>query len=105
MLKDNTLKKNREFQDLINSKKQYVSHFLIFYFKPNDSKMRVGISISKKFANAVGRNKQRRQTKAALDLINPWDKKFDVVIILRKDFLTLPFERKVEELKKMMERL
>lgn len=105
MLKENTLKKNREFQELINSKKQYVTHFLILYYKPTDSKLRAGISVSKKFANAVGRNKQRRQTKAALDLINPWDKKFDVVIILRKDYLTLPFDRKVEELKKVFERL
>lgn len=105
MQKVNRLRKNQEFQKLIDSKKQIVSNFLIFYFRANNENLKVGISISKKFANAVFRNKYRRQTKAALDQIKPWELKFDVVIILRKTFLDLDYEQKTKELNKMFERL
>lgn len=104
MKRNNRLKKNWEFQEIINSKKQNVSSFLIFYFKDNPNKTRIGISVSKKFANAVMRNKYRRQTKAALDVIQPWNCNKDIVIILRKNFLELPFDKKVKELRKMFER-
>lgn len=105
MKKVNVLRKNWQFQEIIDSRKQHVSNFLIFYFRANHDELRVGISISKKFANAVLRNKYRRQTRAALDLVAPWEKKYDIVIMLRKPFLDLPLDRKVEELRKMFERM
>lgn len=105
MKKINVLRKNWQFQEIIDSKKQHVSNFLIFYFRENHEELKVGISISKKFANAVLRNKYRRQTRAALDVAAPWEKKYDIVIMLRKPFLDLPFEEKVKELKKMFERI
>ena len=104
MKRNNRLKKNWEFQEIINSRKQNVSNFLIFYYRENKHNTRIGISISKKFANAVYRNKYKRQTKAALDIIKPWNCNKDIVIILRKNFLTLSFENKIKELKKMFER-
>ena len=107
MQKKHRLKKNWEFQEIINSKKQYVSNFLIFYYRKNNGEdgVKIGISIPKKFANAVGRNKYRRQVKSILDIIKPWDVNYDVVIILRKSFLDRSFEKKTKEVKKMFERL
>ena len=105
MQKKYRLRKNWQFQNIINSKKQYISKDLIFYFQKNSSNIKIGISISKKFTNAFNRNRYRRQTRAAIDIIKPWELKYDVVIILRKSFLTLSFEEKTNVLSKMFERL
>lgn len=107
MLKDNRLRKNWQFQDIIDKNKQIVTKGLVVYFIPNDlNRLRVGISVSKKFENAVGRNRQRRQVRAALDLLpNQFIKSFDIVIILRKPFLTMEFDKKKNALKEVLERL
>lgn len=106
MLKDNRLRKNWQFQDIIEKNKQIVTKGLVVYFIPNNlNRLRVGISISKKFENAVGRNRQRRQTRAALDLLsNHLSKSYDVVLILRKPFLAMEFEDKVKSLQDALER-
>lgn len=105
MLKNNTVKKNFEFQKMINSEKQVISDSLIVYYKKNNKYLRVGISVSKKFANAVYRNKERRQIKGVLDEIKLYDLKFDVIIIVRKKFLNFNYEIKKREIKKILEGL
>ena len=106
MKKDNRLRKNHDFQRIINSKQSLVSKHLVVYYLPNNlGKMQVGISISKKFANAVGRNKLRRQVRAILDVIDPFDKPMDIVIILRKPFLKDDFNSKLESLKQLLKRI
>lgn len=105
MKKINVLRKNWQFQEIIDSRKQIVSNFLIFYFRETKNELKVGISISKKFANAVLRNKYRRQTRAALDVVHPWEKKYEIVIMIRKPFFELSHEQKVAELRKMFERM
>lgn len=107
MLQDNRLRKNWQFQDIIEINKSIVTKSLVIYFIPNNlNKLRVGISISKKFENAVGRNRQRRQVRAALDsLENVFNKSFDIVIICRKPFLTMEYLDKTKALKEALERL
>ena len=107
MLKDNRLRKNWQFQEIIEKNKQIVTKSLVVYFIPNNlNSLRVGISISKKFENAVGRNRQRRQVRASLDLLKEmFNKSFDIVLILRKPFLTMDHEDKTKALKEALERL
>ena len=105
MQKINILRKNWEFQDIIEEKNQVVSNYLIFYYRKSKNNLRAGISISKKFANAVKRNKYKRQVRSALDLIKPWNYKYDLIIILRKPFLNLNFDEKIKQLRKNFERL
>lgn len=105
MLKKNIIRKNFEFQEIINSKVQTVSKTLILYYRPNQNELRVGISISKKFANAVNRNFYRRQVRKILDEIQYYNLAMDVIIILRKAFLVLNYEQKKQELKKILARL
>ena len=105
MLKKNIIKKNFEFQDIIQKKRQKVSKYLVAYSQNNKDELRVGISISKKFANAVNRNKYRRKVRSILDLLNMWSIKKDVVLILRKSFLDLSFKEMTEEIKKILERI
>ena len=105
MLKTQIVRKNHEFQSIINTRDQTVTKFIVLYKKENNSGLRVGISISKKFANAVNRNKYRRKVKSILDNLGLWDKKLDVVLIVRKPFMQLSFEEMQKKIKSIFERV
>ena len=106
MKKENRLRKNHDFQRIINSKKSEVSKHLVVYYQPNTfNKMRVGISVSKKFANAVGRNRLRRQVRAILDDVNIFNRSLDVVVIMRKPFMTATYNEKIQSLNKILKRI
>ena len=106
--KKHVLKKNWEFQNVIGnkgSKNKIINSYLIFYYKPNNEHLRIGISVSKRFAIAVKRNFYRRQVREMVRSYDDFSKKFDVVIILRKNFLSLSFEDKDKKIKEMMGKL
>ena len=103
MKKINRLRKNHDVQRVINSKSSSVSKNLVVYFiKNNENHTRFGISISKKFVNAVGRNKIRRQVRELLDKVNYYDKSLDIVLIIRKPFIKADFKTKLESLEKAL---
>lgn len=105
MKKNLIVKKNWEFQEIINKKQQFISKTLILYHI-NSDKFQIGISIPKKFANAVLRNYLKRQIKAIIDqeisigLINK-----KIVLIVRKSFINLSFIDKKNELMKIFNKL
>ena len=106
MKKENILRKNYEFQKTISENKSFFNDYLVIYYLPNDfNRLRVGISISKKFVNAVSRNKLKRQVRSILDNINYFSKPFDLVIILRKPFLKITFLEKKKMIKEMLKRI
>lgn len=106
MKKQNRLRKNHDFQRIISSKKSVVSKHLVIYYQPNKlNRSQIGISVSKKFANAVGRNRLRRQVRAILDDVNMFDLSFDIVLIVRKPFMTATHEDKVKSLKESLRRI
>ncbi|MCP9306757.1 ribonuclease P protein component [Mesomycoplasma ovipneumoniae] len=103
MQKIPTIKKNWEFQAIIESKKQIVTNSLILYYS-KFAFFEIGISIPKKFANAVKRNYYKRQIKNILhNLQKDWlsAPKFRVILITRKSFLTLNFKEKENEIIKI----
>lgn len=101
MKKENIIKKNLEFQKIIGSKKQLINKFLIFYYVEFDG-FEVGISIPRKFANAVKRNLIKRQIKWIIKSFVDYKKiKNKIVLIVRKDFIDLSIEEKKEEIIKM----
>ncbi|UWD34207.1 ribonuclease P protein component [Mesomycoplasma molare] len=105
MKRENRLKKNWEFQEVISSKKQIVTKNLILYYK-DSSKFEIGISVPKKFAIASLRNFFRRQIKSILDKNIKFNElKYKNVLILRKSFLSLSFQEKEKEIIKIYERL
>ena len=105
MQRRNRLTKNYKFQRIIEKRKQIVNKNFVFYYQNNDEHLKVGISISKKMANAVKRNKYRRQIRNILDIIKPWSIKKDLVIIVRKPFFNLDFQKKIVAMRKTLERL
>ena len=104
MTKDQIVKKNHEFQKILKGE-SVASETLVVYLKPNNKTLRVGISVPKKFLGAVGRNKQRRHVREILTKLKIWNKQYDCVLILRKKFLNLTFEKKQNELIKIFERI
>ena len=56
-----TLKKNYEFKNVFTNGKYYSGKYIeIFYIKNNKKINNIGIAISSKITNAVGRNKIKR---------------------------------------------
>ncbi|WP_027122984.1 ribonuclease P protein component [Metamycoplasma spumans] len=104
MNKCNIVKKNWEFQKILDTKKQVISKNLIIYFNKSDF-FRVGISIPKQFANAVQRNHYKNQIRSILRNIDISKINYDTVIIARKGFFELDFNQKIKEINKLYERI
>ncbi|PAF54874.1 ribonuclease P protein component [Mycoplasmopsis agassizii] len=98
------LKKNWEFQKIIDNKTQINNKNLVIYYK-KATEFKVGISVPKKFANAVNRNYNKRVIKSILDGFNYQALNFTLVIITRKNFFNLSYEKKKHELIAMLERI
>lgn len=104
MNKCNIVKKNWEFQKILDTKKQVISKNLIIYFNKSDF-FRVGISIPKQFANAVQRNHYKNQIRSILRDMDISKINYDTVIIARKGFFELDFNQKIKEINKLYERI
>lgn len=100
------LKKNWQFQKIINNKKQIFSNNIIVYYD-NAETFTLGISIPKKIVpNAVKRNYYKRQIKNILNEYTGFDKiKKQIVLIMRQGYFHLSFEEKKKLIFKYLERL
>lgn len=80
------LKKNYQYNYVYKHAKSVAdSNFVMLYCKSNNVVSQAGFSISKKFGNAVRRNKIRRQLKAAVSNVIPGVKAhYNIVFIPRK---------------------
>lgn len=83
----NRIKKNADFNRVIEEGRIVKSDSLTLYFQKNTLGFtRIGISIPKKSGNAVVRNKMRRQIRAIIASDVSLDKSYDVILIARKQF-------------------
>ena len=90
----NRIKNNEQFVFTVK-KGQALKHtpYIVHFIKNELDVCRIGISVSKKLGNAVTRNRVKRQTRAMCDsLVNYSSHTFDVVIIVKAEFLNLTFE-------------
>lgn len=93
MKKNQIIKKQTEFTNMINNCPYYKNKYLIIYYHQNQTKNRYGITIPKKTGKAVIRNKIKRRMK---DIIDKNEKKipiyYDYVIISRKSAIELTYQ-------------
>ena len=100
----NRIKANEEFVATVKKGRtlkspSYVVHFL----KTELNICRIGLSVSKKIGNAVTRNRVKRQIRAMCDsLIKYNDHTFDIVIVVRQDFINNTFEDNKQSLNKLL---
>lgn len=81
-----TLKKNYEFNRVYKKGRFFVGNILVIYvIKNRFAKNRFGISASKKFGNAVKRNRMRRILKESIVFYEPFVKEgYDIVFVAHK---------------------
>lgn len=87
MKKAYRVKKNSEFQDILQTGKSFANRELVIYYKekPLQDHFRIGISVGKKIGNAVMRNRIKRCIRESFiqleDTVLP---QYDMIIIARK---------------------
>lgn len=107
MKKINIIKKNSDFNRIIESK-QFIKnrYFVLYYNRNNDKISHFGISVGTKIGNAVTRNKLKRQVRNIIDE----DKKYysngiDYIIMVRKTCLSISYQEMKESLLKLLAQL
>ncbi|MHA3796243.1 ribonuclease P protein component [Mycoplasma sp. VS31B] len=105
MKKQYRLRKNWEFNNVLNSGKKncLANKYLIVYSIKSES-FRAGLTVPKKFANAVGRNLYKRQLRAIVHELNLYDLNYDFVLIVRKDFIEADYATKKTAVAKIFEK-
>ena len=64
MKKENRLKKNLEIASIVNKRKRVVNNnYIIYYQKSETGKLRIAVSVSKKYGHAFERNKAKRRVR------------------------------------------
>lgn len=98
MKKKEIIKKNEDFQKIIEKKRVVRNKFFSVFYIDNDV-MLFGISVPKKTGNAVVRNKIKRQIKNIIDINkkNLQNNK-QYVIIVKRSVLDLTYEKMEREL-------
>ncbi len=97
------IKKNEEFKAIIFKKRIFKNNAFILYLRKKDIQHgRAGISVSKKLGNAVVRNKIKRQLRMMItELVDFKTTNYDIVVIVRKDFLNNSYEFNKMQLEKL----
>lgn len=99
MKKVNTIKKYREFKEILNKKKFLKNDLFCLYFRNNDyAYTRIGILVTKKNGNAVIRNKIKRQTRSIIDSLTNYDVPIDLIVVINKKYDVNNFWKNKEQL-------
>ena len=103
MKKINTIKKYREFKEILNKRKFYKNELYCVYFRKNDYKFtRIGILVTKKNGNAVVRNKIKRQTRSIIDSIISYNIPVDIIVTINKKYDINSFQTNYELLSTLL---
>ena len=106
MKKKFRLKKNEDFKRLIDHKAFFVNSTFSLYYAPNNlGYSRFGISVGKKHGNAVARNKIKRQVRMMISQTFIFDKGYDYLIMIRKDYHNQKYSDNLDNLIKLSKRI
>ena len=102
----NRIKKNVEFNKVIDEGQVLKSDSIALYFLENKlGYTRIGISIPKKSGIAVIRNKMKRQIRAIIAQDIDLSKSFDVILIARKQYDVDSFEKTKTDLNNLFNKV
>lgn len=94
-----------DFGVVLNYRQRILTPALTVYYHKNTlDHLRVGISVSKKVGKAHLRVRIRRQVRAMFDLYDSYDKAFDIVVIVRKEFIGMDFHTIYADLSTALDR-
>ncbi|MGX4687273.1 ribonuclease P protein component [Vagococcus sp. JNUCC 83] len=95
MKKAYRIKKEKEFQQIIEEKQSFANRNFIVYVceSPSNTHFRVGLSVGKKVGNAVTRNHVKRLVRTSLyDMKKNIKHHYDIVLIARPQAAKLSLE-------------
>ena len=107
MKKENILKKNKDFEKILNSNNSVRNNnYIIYYCNNNINKNRYGISVGKKIGNAVTRNYYKRIIRNICDKNNfLYSNTKDYIIILRKGSIELSYKELLDSFNYLLEKI
>lgn len=108
MKKAYRVKKNSEFQAIIQSGKSFANREFVIYYKEKQDQthFRVGISVGKKLGNAVTRNRLKRLIREAFrELDHNIVRNVDIIIIARRNSVDLSYDRVKKSIIHLLKRL
>ena len=107
MKKEDIVKNNYEFNNIIKNGNYKKNNDFVIYYIDNDKEMnRFGISVSKKIGNAVKRNYYKRIIRNICDKSkNLYSKRKDYIIIMRKGLTLLNFDEACKSMNDLLEKI
>ncbi|UUV98392.1 ribonuclease P protein component [Vagococcus luciliae] len=95
MKKAYRIKKEKEFQKIIENKQSFANrNFIVYvYESPENVHFRVGLSVGKKVGNAVMRNRVKRLMRTSLyDMKEMVQSNYNIVLIARPQVINLSLD-------------
>jgi ribonuclease P protein component len=103
--KSERIRKNTEFLATMKGKRLSIDGLSLFYRKNDSVNFRVGISVSKKLANAVKRNRLRRQIRSCITTaLGGRAAGYDLVFVARQGLAGLAFDQILGAVTKVLRR-
>ncbi len=92
--KSERLRKNTEFVSTMKGKRLSLDGLSLFYARNGRGNFRVGISVSKKLANAVKRNRLKRQIRnIVMNILAGYALGYDLVFVARRELYSSSYEQ------------
>ncbi len=98
------VKKNADFQDIIENGKCLKDTYYNIYYKDKGNGLKFGLAVSKKIGNAVVRNKVKRRLRSIIDSNKKLFSNNNYIIMVKKAVLDIPFKEMEEKLTQMIQK-
>lgn len=106
MKKELRVKRNEDFQKIIQARKSVANkEFVLYSLKNEYEHMRIGFSVSKKLGNAVTRNRIKRQIREMAREVFDSNCKYDYILIVRQGYLEKDYQSNLESLRQLYNRM
>lgn len=106
MKKENRIKKNLEIASIVNKRKRVINNnYIIYYQKSEIERLRVAISVSKKYGHAFERNKAKRRVRNIMRKYVGTIKNYNLVIVIKnvaKETKYIELEKEIHFLIKLI---
>ncbi len=103
--KSERVRKSNEFVSVMKGKRLSADGLSLFYARNNVGNFRVGISVGKKLANAVKRNRLKRQIRACVtNVLKDRSSGYDLVFVARRELSTAGFEQILNAVRTVVQR-
>jgi ribonuclease P protein component len=103
--KSERIRKNTEFIATMKGKRLSADGLSLFYTRNEKGIFRIGISVSKKLATAVKRNKLKRQIRnCVMRTLRDWTMGFDLVFVARRELMNAGYEQILKTVEAVLKR-